>query len=272
MLIPAQRWHDAIYKRHSRRQYNGKPLSKETVDQLTVFINELNQHLPGVRVTFINENPDEVFKGFVGSYGKIQGAPAYAAFIGQMSDPFVQEKIGYLGECFILESTALGLGSCWVGGFFRPGTVAKQTKVLPGEEVLAITPLGYARENYTLVEKAMSGMIHSKDRKTLQELCEGSVTSDFSEWIKVSLEAARRAPSAVNRQPWRFKVEDQGIKIKIDNESNIAKLSKRLDCGIAMLHLEVGALTCGIQGKWEYLETPDVAKFTADGPKELFTI
>jgi hypothetical protein len=39
-------------------------------------------------------------------------------------------------------------------------------------------------------------------------------------------------------------------------------ISKRLDCGIAMLHIEVAALDCGVKGKWELLEAPRVAKFT----------
>ena len=37
---------------------------------------------------------------------------------------------------------------------------------------------------------------------------------------------------------------------------------KRLDCGIAMLHIEVAALNCGVKGKWELLASPQVARFT----------
>jgi len=36
---------------------------------------------------------------------------------------------------------------------------------------------------------------------------------------------------------------------------------KKLDCGIAMLHLEVGALYSGVKGHWEYLLDPEIAKF-----------
>ncbi len=31
-------------------------------------------------------------------------------------------------------------------------------------------------------------------------------------------------------------------------------VSKRLDCGIAMLHIEIGALTSGVKGSWEPAE------------------
>ena len=37
---------------------------------------------------------------------------------------------------------------------------------------------------------------------------------------------------------------------------------KRLDCGVAMLHIEVAALDCGVRGRWEFLKAPKVARFT----------
>lgn len=261
MQIPAQRWLDAIFKRHSRRQYTGEALASQAVNHLSLFTEELNQHLAGARIVLLQENPETVFKGLIGGYGKIKDAPAYAAFLGNMADPHIQEKAGYLGECFVLEATALGLATCWVGGFFKPETVAKHTNIAEGESVLAVTPLGYAPANKNFLEKTMSSLAKSRDRKPLQELCEQGTDPDWPQWVKKALEAARLAPSAVNRQPWRFVVEEQGITVKVDNDKNNQKISKRLDCGIVMLHLEVGALACGVQGQWQYLQSPEVAVF-----------
>ena len=42
----------------------------------------------------------------------------------------------------------------------------------------------------------------------------------------------------------------------------ILGIYRRPDCGISMLHIEVAAPDCGVQGKWEFMETPSVAKFT----------
>ncbi|HHY93759.1 MAG TPA: nitroreductase, partial [Firmicutes bacterium] len=33
--------------------------------------------------------------------------------------------MGYTGEAVVLEATALGLATCWVGGFFRPEVAAR---------------------------------------------------------------------------------------------------------------------------------------------------
>ena len=76
------------------------------------------------------------------------------------------------------------------------------------------------------------------------------------------MEAARLAPSAVNRQPWRFYMEPNGITVSVDSSLVEWGISKRLDCGIAMLHIEVAALDCGVKGKWELLGAPQVARFT----------
>lgn len=264
MVIQAERWYDAIFQRHSRRQFNNEALPDDTVEHLIRLQEKLNGHLPGARIVFKNQDPNIIFSGLIGSYGKIKDAPTYAAFIGDMRDPNVQEKVGYLGECFILEATAMGLATCWVGGFFKPDAVAEQIQIHPNEKILSVTPLGFTASSYSFTEKMMSGAAGSKKRKTLDELCIPSGQEEWAVWVKPTLEAARVSPSAVNRQPWRFAVEDKSIKVSVDSARGIAdisKLSKRLDAGIAMAHIEIAALKHGVKGDWEYLQSPDVARF-----------
>ena len=86
--------------------------------------------------------------------------------------------------------------------------------------------------------------------------------TEWPEWIRASLSAARVAPSAVNRQPWRFLVGSDSIKVSVDNSDDSYGISKRLDCGIAMLHIETAARVCEVAGKWEFLDPPEVARFT----------
>jgi hypothetical protein len=56
-------------------------------------------------------------------------------------------------------------------------------------------------------------------------------------------------------------VEPEQITISVDSLKETFHISKRLDCGIAMLHLEIAALNDGVKGLWEFLETPKVARF-----------
>jgi nitroreductase len=261
MDIPSSRWHLAIEKRRSRRHFDPNlPIAPEVLAALDKVCNQFAP-FPHARSCLVTESAKSVFKGIIGSYGKIKDAPAFIAFIGNTDAPFVQEEVGYTGEGIILEATALGLNTCWVGGFFRPEIVASLIEVSSKERVLAVTPVGYARESESWEEKLMTGFGRSHNRLPLSKLVRGLPKERWPDWVNVSLEAARFAPSAVNRQPWSFDVQDDGITVLVRTMGPGFNVSKRLDCGIAMLHLEVAAVDCGCKGEWEFLPSPQVAKF-----------
>jgi len=180
-----------------------------------------------------------------------------------MDSASVQEEVGYTGEGVILEATALGLNTCWVAGFFKPESVASLVEIKSNERVLAVTPVGYARRHESLEEKLMTGFGRTHRRLPISKLISSLTQDSLPEWIKASLEAARLAPSAVNRQPWGFKVEDDGITVFVRTSGPEFNISKRLDCGIAMLHIETAAMNCGIRGDWQFLKAPQVARFSA---------
>ncbi len=210
----------------------------------------------------MTESVQDVFRGIIGSYGKIKDAPAFIAFIGDMDSVSVQEEIGYTGEGVILEATSLGLNTCWNGGFFKRDTVASLVGIKGNERLLAVTPVGYARSLEPLDEKLMTGFGRTHHRLPLSRLMSGRNHGELPEWIRVSLQSVRLAPSAVNRQPWGFDIANNSITVYIRTGGPQLTVSKRLDCGIAMLHIEVAALTCGVNGKWQFLKSPQVARFT----------
>ncbi len=260
MKLPVERWYEAIKERKSRRNYLEKPIARETLKELQECREEINQIFSEARIVIVEGNTEQIFKGFIGSYGSIKGAPAYAAFIGDTRDENINEKIGYCGECFILEATALGLGTCWVAGTYRPDRVEEELDLKEYEQLYSITPLGYVRNQYSLGEKITTRMVSSRQRKELDELCQDGYKQDWPQWIQSALQAARLAPSAINRQPWRFRVENDSIIVYKEGKSR-GKVALELDCGIAMLHIEVGALKEGKKGAWEFLKGPDVACF-----------
>ncbi len=261
MEIPFSRWHAAISQRRSIRRYAPKPVGAGLLEAMRRVCAEFRP-FQSARAVLVTDPPEGVYWGIPGGYGKIKGAQALMAFVGDMQSPDVQEAVGYTGEGIILEATALGLATCWVGGLFRPGVAARIVGTAENERVLAVTPIGYAREESSLEERAMSQFGRNWQRKPMAEFVSGLDEKDWPAWIKAALEAARLAPSAMNRQPWRFQVDKDGITVSADSVANPTMVvSKRLDCGIAMLHLEVGALNSGIKGSWELLKSPQVARF-----------
>jgi nitroreductase len=261
MEIPSSIWHDAISKRRSVRQYAPKPVEPADLEAMRRVCAEFRP-FPSARAVLVADPSDDIFRGIPGGYGKVNGAPALVAFVGNMKSADVQEALGYTGEGIILEATALGLATCWVGGFFSPKRAAAIAEVAPNERVLAVTPIGYPREGSSLQERAMSRFGRNWQRRPLSDLVTGLAESERPAWMKAALEAARLAPSAMNRQPWRFKVDKEGIVVSADSVVNPTMVvSKRLDCGIAMLHIEIGSLSSGVKGSWELLESPQVARF-----------
>lgn len=253
-------WYRAIEKRRSRRQFVPRSLEPELQKRMCSVVEDFRP-FPETRAVLVNQSPGGVFKGVIGHYGKIKGATAFIAYVGDMDSPHVQEKVGYMGEGIVLEATSFGLSTCWVGGFFKPEVVAPLAGAAKNEKVLAVTPIGYSREDWSLEEKMMTGFGRNHRRKPLAELTAEAPGPRWPSWVKPALEAARLAPSAVNRQPWRFTVAADAITVAVDNLNDTYNISKRLDCGIAMLHLELAALAHGSPGKWEFLKAPEVARY-----------
>jgi hypothetical protein len=261
MKIPDASWYQVIEKRRSRRQFEPRLLGSKILAHINSICNDFRP-FPSARAVLITDNPETVFKGAIGPYGKVKGSPAFIAFVGHMRSLYVQEQIGYTGEGIILEAETMNLATCWVAGFFRRKITESLIEIDINERVLAITPIGYAAERLSLEEKLMTGFGLTHKRKKLTELATGLNELEWPKWIKVSLEAARLAPSAVNRQPWRFHIEPDSITVSVNAMKREYGVSKRLCCGIAMLHIEIAALNCGMKGNWEFLKQQQVAKFT----------
>ncbi len=261
MDIPTERWYEAIFARRSRRNFDPeRQVEKASLAAIEKVCLEFRP-FACARTCLINKPGIDVFKGIAGSYGKVKGSAAFIAMIGDMNAQEVQEAVGYTGEGVILEAAALGLDTCWVGGLFSKENTVKLIKIADNERVLAVSPLGYARENISFQEKVMIGFGRTHQRLPLSKLVTGQLEYEPADWQKAALEAARQAPSAVNRQPWRFNLRNAGVMVSIRTPGQESGISKRLDCGIAMLHLETAALAHGVSGYWKYLPSPDVARF-----------
>jgi nitroreductase len=256
--LPVDRWAAAIAARKSRRSFAPEPVSEEALGRLERWCGEL-QPFPEARVALVREPVDAVAAGIIGGYGRVSGAPCYLAFIGDLGSARVQEAVGYTGEGLVLEATAMGLATCWVGGLFKPKAVSSALRLTAGESVLGISPVGHPSAKASLTDRSFKALAGSAKRKPVDRLLAGG--SALEDRWRAAILAARLAPSANNRQPWRFKIEGEAVTVLVDAVKAGEKLSRRLDCGIAMLHLELGARASGLSGDWEFLSGPEVARF-----------
>ncbi|RCW47767.1 nitroreductase family protein [Halanaerobium sp. MA284_MarDTE_T2] len=249
MQIPVKRWYEAAEKRYSRKKYQKKEISKFTLRSYEKFLEELNQIFPEVRIKLFKEDISKLLPALEGKYGSITGAPYFIAIIVEKEGDYCWEKAGYAGEAALLEATDLGLATCWTAGRYKEEKSKVDLELEPDERLAAVSPLGFSSENYLFSQNFISKLFPRHDRKSLDDLCEGGFDSDWPGWMKNALKIARIAPSRLNRQPWRFKVESDRIIVECKGTPTAYR---RLECGIALLHLEIGAKDGGVNGKVEF--------------------
>lgn len=251
----AARWLAATCVRRSRRSYDGTPVAAEDLDALDALARAFRPW-PGVRVEVLGEAPESIFLGIIGAYGGVSGAPSALAFIGPSEGG--HEQVGYTGEALVLEATARGLNTCWVGGLFGSAPVTHLLSLSAEERVYAVSPVGHACAVPTRKERVIFGAGKPKHRRTLAMIAPGH--EEWPDWAQRAAEAVRVAPSAMNREPWRLRLEAGTLVIGMEGMGT-PRISRRLDCGIAMLHAEVAARAEGVSGRWELAASPDVARY-----------
>ncbi len=259
--IPLVEWASAINTRRSVRSYKGQRVDPAALAALHGFCTALPARSIA-RVAVLDDAPPDLFTGLVvGGYGRVTGAGSAFLVIGRSDADLVQETMGYLGEAALLEATAMGLGTCWVAGSFDRTVASRLVDLGPEEQVFAISPLGYAEEKPRRSEALLKAMVRAKHRRPVLEIAPGFDEEHWPAWAAEGVRLARIAPSAVNRQPWRFELDQGAVKVTVVKRGAEGSVSRLLDVGIAMLHFEVGARLMGASGVWQVLGSPDVALF-----------
>lgn len=261
--MPAREWYEAIKIRRSRRTYDGVPLDARIIESLSGFCASFRP-VEGPRLVLLPHAAPEIFLG-IGSYGSVRNAPSAVVFVAPAMGDHVAEAVGYMSAALLLEATRLGLDTCWVGGAFRPRTTGRAAGLKAGERVWGVTPIGHAAATVSGMERVVFGMKQGvpKPRKALEEIAP-ELDAHAPAWVREGIAAARLAPSAYNRQPWRFRYVNGRVRVALDG-ADTPKITKRIDCGIAMQHFEVAARVADAPGRWELLDSgPDLGVYCVE--------
>jgi len=248
MDIPVKRWYEAVQTRYSQQKFMTKDIKAFTLKSLEKKIKELNEIYPEVRVEIFKKSIKDILPALKGKYGNFTDSPAFMAFVINENGENCWTKMGYIGEAAVLEATALGLGSCWIGARYIPERSRLKLNLKRGERLVAVSPIGYSSENYNLTRHFISKLFPHRDRKNIRELCPDGYDIDWPGWVKNAIQLGSYAPSRLNRQPWRFYYGEGRLIVDSHGEPTAYK---RLECGIALLHVEIGALDGGVTGRIE---------------------
>ena len=122
----------------------------------------------------------------------------------------------------VLRAQQLGLRTCWVGLSYSKKKC--KAEVADDEKLACMLAIGYGADD---------GTAHKSRPTDVLGRCEG----EAPEWFAKGIEAVMLAPSAMNRQRFRFILQNDG---RVRAETSKGAYSD-VDLGIAKLHFEIGA-------------------------------
>lgn len=213
------------------------------------------------------EDDTKALKGF-GTYGFVRN-PAGFILGAVPRGPRDLEDFGYLMELQILEATALGLGTCWLGGTFTRSRFAEHLQV--GDDLMpAVVSVGYASDRRGLFDRIVRRNVEGDRRLPWADLFFDTELGAPLDRVHAAehadaLEMVRLAPSASNHQPWRVVRCGRRWDFYLKRTAGYRERNRmlfgvddlqRVDVGIAMSHFELSCRELGLPGAWVEHKVP----------------
>lgn len=244
---------DTIRKRTSVRTFDGKNITAEDKSKLEEIIRTADNPF-GVPVDFMLLDAKE--NGL--SSPVIVGCELYlAAKVKRVK--YYELAFGYSFEMVCLLAHTLGLGTVMLAASLSRAAFEKAINVQADEVMPVASPVGYSANKRSIRESLMRKGLKADERLPFEKLF---FENDFSHSLSNgstffdSLQMARLAPSAANKQPWRAVVIDNTVhfyEYKTMKDSPLGDIQK-VDMGIALSHFDLTEKENGHSGRFAQLD------------------
>lgn len=247
-----------IPKIKSVRNYKQTTVSPEILKELKNFDNKGKKLIKNIDIHVYIKDKEEVFeqlKGIAGYKNYMLEAPHYIIILSDKKDNYI-ENTGYIGEGLRLKALELGVNSCWIT--FEDGEEIKKSLMIDSDKKLtALIALGYddnkikvfnaaadmgynpSKAEINKVEDNISYRLGVEDVVFMKEWGNCAAADDLSyRGLLDGFNYARLAPSTLNRQPWRFILDDNLVILAMRKDDGINEYEGRIDTGIVMLYFE----------------------------------
>ena len=210
---------EAIDARHSVRVYKKTPIPEEIRSQLNTFITECNKD-SNLHMSIQYDDPSG-FDSRLAHYGSFRNVENYIVLAGEKGEDF-DFLCGYYGEKVVLFAQTLGLNTCWTALTFNKKKVKEL--IAPGETLCMVIALGYGETQG-----------HGRKSKSIEDVVLSKGT--MPDWFSKGVEAALKAPTAVNQQKFAFGMKDGEPAVKVKGLG----VHTKVDLGIVAYHFELGS-------------------------------
>lgn len=261
-----------IMNSKSVRSFKEKEVEAKNFDEIKKYIETAKVLVPGIETEVKFYNKNEVFdklEGLAGYNGFLVDAPHYMFLLSEKKDNYI-ENAGYIAENARLKGVELNIDSCWIT--FEDGKkIIDNIGIVTDKELVAIVAFGYSDEgkkkvlkatktggNYSQSEMEKAVAEPASDRKAIEEIVfvdKWSQPADIEDLENRALldafSYARLAPSALNKQPWRFIVDGGKIVLAVDKEVKDGYEGK-IAAGVVMLYFGLIVDSTLMDSKWVF--------------------
>jgi len=260
-----------IPKIKSVRDYKEGLVSPQILNEIKSFNQNERKLVEGVNIEVVIKDKDDVFeqiKGFAGYKEKMIEAPHYLIVLSNEMDHYI-ENTGYVCEDLMLKAWELGVGSCWIT--FNDGEeIKKKLNINSDKKVTALIALGYdnnktkivydnvseynpSKANIKIVEDNTSERLDVEEVVYIGQWGNNATVDDLSNrGILDGFIYARLAPSTLNRQPWRFIVDDGIVVLALRSDGYVNSYEAKIDMGIIMLFFKSVIDATLFDVKWNF--------------------
>ena len=227
-----------IHKRRSFRSFRMDPLPEAEIEALVDFLSE--QTAPEEKIDWNFDTLPYLDMVKLCSTEPGVKAPHYLILRAERIQ-FSLQNCGYLGEKAVLYLTEKGIATCWQGS-----VLIERSKDFEGSlPFVTAIAFGYSDEPF-----------RNEGDSVIRKESEKVIFNRVPEYQPI-LELGRIAPSSFNRQPCVF-VSDDRQRLHVYRKKGffsnpVSEFAQCVDAGVALAHLELGALDAGYSPKIERL-------------------
>lgn len=245
-------FYELARRRQSVRSFKTTPVTEEQKREIREHFFQSAHLIPDIELElhFI-EDGKEKLEGHAGYEGFTFEAPCYIALLSEVKDHYL-ENAGYVNESIALKLTQMGLASCWIT-VNEPVAVKKLLQPSKDKAAVCLLAVGYPekektsyqlhintpadiaieeREGHIAPKMSLGEMVYQGAWKKRADLDENYIDMG----LRNALNAASMAPTFINRQPFRF-IMDEGklIYVKLSDSYTIEE-DEKLNCGAVMFN------------------------------------
>lgn len=256
-------------KRKSTRDFKEKAVAQNTINKIKEYFNSCKRLVPeiSVELTVIDPKTAPNLTGCIGYEDFVIEAPHYILLTSEKSPNYL-ENAGFIGEDLVLKLTDMGISTCWIT--ISDTIKLKERLRLPeGKLPVAFIAFGYENavpsikrldivnlSNVTLKKRTSyeAPKLYVEDAILAEDIGikgEPSTLDHYTDLYQ-ALVSACCAPSFLNRQPYRFIINDGLFMLVALDDEETDENDAQLNLGILMLNF-YGVLSerSGVYGKWE---------------------